>query len=427
MPPFSPATQAWFDAAFTAATPAQSGAWDAIARGEHTLVVAPTGSGKTLAAFLSSLDRLAALPVPDDPLRRCRVLYVSPLKALAVDIERNLRSPLAGIRQAAARLGLAEPDVTVAMRTGDTSADERRLFARRPADILITTPESLFLLLTSGAREALRGVDTVIVDEVHAVCATKRGAHLAVSLERLDALLEEPAQRIGLSATVRPVDEVATFLAGGRPVTVVQPPAQKTFDLQVVVPVEDMSTLGEPTGDLTGAASGAERRTSIWPHVEERVLDLIEQHRSTIVFANSRRLAERLTARLNELESERQGVALEASNDASSRKSSRPGACRPSSLRPPSNSASTWAPSTSWCRSRRRRRSPRDCNASGGPATRSVRSHAASSSRSTAAIWSSARSWPSGCATASSRQCATPAIRSTCWPSRSSQWCRWRR
>jgi ATP-dependent Lhr-like helicase len=271
VPPFSPATQAWFDAAFTAATPAQSGAWDAIARGDHTLVVAPTGSGKTLAAFLSSLDRLAAPPVPDDPLRRCRVLYVSPLKALAVDIERNLRSPLAGIRQAAARLGLAEPDVTVAMRTGDTSADERRLFARRPADILITTPESLFLLLTSGAREALRGVDTVIVDEVHAVCATKRGAHLAVSLERLDALLEEPAQRIGLSATVRPVDEVATFLAGGRPVTVVQPPAQKTFDLQVVVPVEDMSTLGEPTGDLTGAASGAERRTSIWPHVEEPV------------------------------------------------------------------------------------------------------------------------------------------------------------
>jgi ATP-dependent helicase Lhr and Lhr-like helicase len=305
---FSPVTQAWFDGAFAAATPAQEGAWDAIARGEHTLVVAPTGSGKTLAAFLSSLDRLAALPVPDEPLRRCRVLYVSPLKALAVDIERNLRSPLAGIRQAAARLGLPSPDVTVAMRTGDTSADERRLFARRPADILITTPESLFLLLTSGAREALRGVDTVIVDEVHAVCATKRGAHLALSLERLDALLDTPAQRIGLSATVRPVDEVATFLAGGRPVAVVQPPAAKTFDLQVVVPIEDMSALGEPTGDLTGAAASAERRTSIWPHVEERVLDLVEAHRSTIVFANSRRLAERLTARLNELESERAGT-----------------------------------------------------------------------------------------------------------------------
>jgi ATP-dependent helicase Lhr and Lhr-like helicase len=312
VPRFSPATQAWFDGAFAAATPAQEGAWDAISRGEHTLVVAPTGSGKTLAAFLSSLDRLAALPVPDEPLRRCRVLYVSPLKALAVDIERNLRSPLAGIRQAAARLGLPELDVTVAMRTGDTSADERRLFARRPADILITTPESLFLLLTSGAREALRGVDTVIVDEVHAVCATKRGAHLALSLERLDALLETPAQRIGLSATVRPVDEVATFLAGGRPVAIVQPPAVKTFDLQVVVPIEDMAALGEPSGDLTGPAAGAQRRTSIWPHVEERVLDLVEAHRSTIVFANSRRLAERLTARLNELESERRGAALES-------------------------------------------------------------------------------------------------------------------
>src|SRR5689334_13128491 len=208
MPRFSPATQAWFDGAFAAPTPAQEGAWDAIADGSHTLVVAPTGSGKTLAAFLSALDRLAALPVPDDPGKRCRVLYVSPLKALAVDVERNLRSPLAGIRQAAARLGSPAPDVSVAMRSGDTPADERRAFARSPADILITTPESLFLLLTSAAREALRGVDTVIIDEVHAVCATKRGAHLAVTLERLDALLEKPAQRIGLSATVRPVDEV---------------------------------------------------------------------------------------------------------------------------------------------------------------------------------------------------------------------------
>ncbi|MDT4935640.1 MAG: ATP-dependent helicase Lhr and Lhr-like helicase, partial [Pseudonocardiales bacterium] len=305
---FSPATQAWLDGAFAAPTAAQVGAWEAIARGEHTLVVAPTGSGKTLAAFLSALDRLSVLPAPEDPLRRCRVLYVSPLKALAVDVERNLRSPLAGIRQAADRLGLPAPDITVAMRSGDTPADERRQFARRPSDILITTPESLFLLLTSAAREALRGVDTVIVDEVHAVCATKRGAHLALSLERLDALLDAPAQRIGLSATVRPVDEVATFLAGGRAVAVVQPPVSKTFDLQVVVPIEDMSTLGEPTDDLTGAAAGAQRRSSIWPHVEERVLDLVEAHRSTIVFANSRRLAERLTARLNELASERAGA-----------------------------------------------------------------------------------------------------------------------
>ncbi len=305
---FSPATQAWLDGAFAAPTPAQSGGWDAIARGEHTLVVAPTGSGKTLAAFLFALDRLAAQGKPDDPMRRCRVLYVSPLKALAVDVERNLRSPLAGIRQAAARLDLPAPDVTVAMRSGDTPASERRAFARLPADILITTPESLFLLLTSSAREALRGVDTVIVDEVHAVCSTKRGAHLALSLERLDRLLDAPAQRIGLSATVRPVDEVATFLAGGRPVTVVQPPIDKSFELAVVVPIEDMSNLGELTNDLTGPAAGAGRRASIWPHVEERVLDLVEQHRSTIVFANSRRLAERLTARLNELATERAGI-----------------------------------------------------------------------------------------------------------------------
>ncbi|MGI8679809.1 MAG: ATP-dependent helicase [Jatrophihabitans sp.] len=310
---FSPATQAWLDGAFAAPTAAQQGAWDAVARGDSTLVVAPTGSGKTLAAFLSALDRLASLPVPEDPKRRCRVLYVSPLKALAVDVERNLRGPLAGIRQAAARLGLPEPDITVAMRSGDTPADERRLFARRPPDILITTPESLFLLLTSAARESLRGVDTVIVDEVHAVCSTKRGAHLAVSLERLDGLLKAPAQRIGLSATVRPVDEVATFLGGGRAVTVVQPKSQKSVELQVVVPVEDMSSIGEPTDDLTGAAAGAQRRASIWPHVEERVLDLVQSHRSTIVFANSRRLAERLTARLNELASER-AVARRESN-----------------------------------------------------------------------------------------------------------------
>ncbi|WP_375478209.1 ATP-dependent helicase [uncultured Jatrophihabitans sp.] len=330
MPRFSPPTQAWLDGAFAAPTPAQEGAWDAIARGEHTLVVAPTGSGKTLAAFLSALDRLARDPAPADPAKRCRVVYVSPLKALAVDVERNLRGPLAGIRQAAGRLELAPPDITVAMRSGDTPADERRLFARRPADILITTPESLFLLLTSAAREALRGVDTVIVDEVHAVCPTKRGAHLAVSLERLDALLERPAQRIGLSATVRPVDEVATFLAGGRRVAVVQPATTKTFDLRVVVPVEDMSAIGEPSDDLTGAAAGAQRRTSIWPHVEERVLDLVEAHRSTIVFANSRRLAERLTARLNELAAER--AVVRQDEEANEQRDERSRDERPSQL-----------------------------------------------------------------------------------------------
>ncbi|HSL07000.1 MAG TPA: DEAD/DEAH box helicase, partial [Pseudonocardiaceae bacterium] len=300
---FSPATRDWFAGAFAAPTPAQEGAWRAAAAGEHALVVAPTGSGKTLAAFLWALDQLVVVGPPDEPMRRCRVLYVSPLKALAVDVERNLRSPLAGIRQATHRLGLPQPDIQVAMRTGDTPAEQRRAFARTPADVLVTTPESLFLLLTSAARESLRGVTTVIVDEVHAVAASKRGAHLVLSLERLDALLERPSQRIGLSATVRPVDEVSAFLAGGRPVHVVQPPSTKTIEVAVQVPVPDMSALGELTGgDLTGDAGGtAEHRASIWPAVERRVLELVRAHRSTIVFANSRRLAERLTSRLNEL------------------------------------------------------------------------------------------------------------------------------
>jgi len=300
---FSPATQAWFRGAFEQATPAQLGTWAAVAGGQNVLCVAPTGSGKTLAAFLWSLDSLAATPpaAGADPQRRCRVLYLSPLKALAADVERNLRSPLAGIRQAAHRLGQPEPDITVGMRSGDTSAQERRDFGRRPPDILITTPESLFLLLTSRARESLRGVETVIVDEVHAVAATKRGAHLALSLERLDALLERPAQRIGLSATVRPASEVARFLGGSREVVVVQPPAAKTIDVQIVVPVEDMSALGEPTGEQPAATAGPERRASIWPAVEERVLGLIRAHRSTIVFVNSRRLAERLCSRINEI------------------------------------------------------------------------------------------------------------------------------
>ncbi|RFU19333.1 ATP-dependent helicase [Geodermatophilus marinus] len=302
---FSEPTRAWFTGAFAEPTAAQEGAWRAISSGGHALVVAPTGSGKTLAAFLWSLDRLASSPPPADEQARCRVLYVSPLKALAVDVERNLRAPLAGIGQAALRLGLERPGIRVAIRSGDTPADERRAFTRRPSDILITTPESLFLMLTSSAREALRGVETVIVDEVHAVADTKRGAHLAVSLDRLDELLERPAQRIGLSATVRPVEEVAAFLAGGRPVEVVAPGSAKEWDLTVVVPVEDMSTLGQPTGELEGSAAGAQPRTSIWPAVEERVLDLVQAARSTIVFANSRRLAERLTSRLNELAYER--------------------------------------------------------------------------------------------------------------------------
>ncbi|QWC86713.1 ATP-dependent helicase [Nocardioidaceae bacterium] len=306
---FSPATRTWFAAAFAEPTPAQVGAWSSIAAGKHALVVAPTGSGKTLAAFLASLDRLLTSEPPEEKLERCKVLYVSPLKALAVDVERNLRAPLTGIRQTADRLGETAREVTIGVRSGDTSAQDRRRIATSPPDILITTPESLFLMLTSQAREALRGVETVIVDEVHAVAGSKRGAHLALTLERLDELLEKPAQRVGLSATVRPIEEVARYLGGSAPVEIVSPTSTKQWDLKVVVPVEDMAEIGQVVeDDLAGPTAGAERRTSIWPHVEERVADLITEHDSTIVFANSRRLAERLTARLNEIAAERAGL-----------------------------------------------------------------------------------------------------------------------
>ncbi|MGI8887850.1 MAG: ATP-dependent helicase [Nocardioidaceae bacterium] len=307
---FSPVTQSWFSDAFAEPTPAQEGAWRTIAAGRNALVVAPTGSGKTLAAFLWALDRLATTPRPPEARLRCRVLYVSPLKALAVDVERNLRAPLVGLQQTAGRLGLEPPDIAVGVRSGDTSPADRRRLSATPPDILITTPESLFLMLTSQARESLRGVETVIVDEVHAVAGTKRGAHLALSFERLDELLLKPAQRIGLSATVRPIDEVARFLGGARPVEVVAPRSTKQWDLEVVVPIEDMTELGTVTNDLEGPAAGNARRASIWPHVEERIVDLIELQRSTIVFANSRRLAERLTARLNEIAAERAGEVV---------------------------------------------------------------------------------------------------------------------
>ncbi|MHB6910067.1 Lhr family helicase [Streptomyces sp. DB-54] len=309
---FSPATRGWFAGAFSAPTTAQEGAWRALAEGSDVLVVAPTGSGKTLAAFLASLDGLASAPPPAEPKKRCRVLYVSPLKALAVDVERNLRSPLTGIRQESVRLGQPEPDIRVGIRSGDTPAAERRSLATRPPDILITTPESLFLMLTSSAREALAGVETVILDEVHAVAGTKRGAHLALSLERLDELLDRPARRIGLSATVRPVEEVARYLSPRRRVEIVQPPSGKRFDLSVVVPVEDMGELG--SAPVQEGETG--EKPSIWPQVEERIADLVQAHRSTIVFANSRRLAERLCNRLNEIAYERT-VSAESGADGS--------------------------------------------------------------------------------------------------------------
>lgn len=298
MTEFSTATREWFDGAFPAPTDAQLGAWRAIAAGEHTLVIAPTGSGKTLSAFLWAIDRLASGEKSEEP--GTTVLYVSPLKALAVDVERNLRAPLVGITQTAKRLGLDPPHISVGVRSGDTSASERRSMQRTPPDILITTPESLFLMLTSAARETLRTVRTVIVDEVHAIAGSKRGSHLALSLARLDLLTERPVQRIGLSATVRPPEEVGRFLVGSAPLTIVSPPAPKTFDLSVRVPIADMTEPGE-----------SEQPGSIWPHVDEAIVDLVLAHRSSIVFANSRRLAERLTARLNETFAERAGDPVE--------------------------------------------------------------------------------------------------------------------
>ncbi len=363
---FSEPTRAWFAASFAAPTPAQEGAWAATADGESALVSAPTGSGKTLAAFLAALDRLlTGGPRPEGTT----VLYVSPLKALAYDVDRNLRAPLTGITQAAARLGVDVAGVDVGMRTGDTPGEERRRLARVPPDVLITTPESLFLVLTSKARETLARVETVIVDEVHAVAGTKRGAHLALSLERLEALRAgrpdgdgggvAPLQRIGLSATQRPLEEVAAFLAGGRrvpagavagammsvagageaagatgageaagatgvgepadipaegdtvwqrrPMTIVDAAREPHLDVEIVVPVEDMGRLGEVIEEpASGPAAGqGERRRSIWPAVHPRILDLVGAHRSTIVFANSRRLAERLCSALNELDAER--------------------------------------------------------------------------------------------------------------------------
>ncbi len=279
---FRPETRAWFERNFAAPTPAQTLGWPAIAGGGHVLIQAPTGSGKTLAAFLSAIDRLTAARGEG-----LRVLYVSPLKALNYDVERNLRGPLAGLRS----------ELRVAVRTGDTPQKERAAMLRRPPDILITTPESLFLLLTSRARELLRSVDTLILDEVHAVAGSKRGAHLALSVERLEELVAQPFQRIGLSATQRPLEEIGKFVSGGRPIELVDAGVAKELDLEVVVPVEDMR---EPGGTRE---EGWEVR-SIWPSIYPALLELVRAHRSTIVFVNNRRLAERLALRLNELAEE---------------------------------------------------------------------------------------------------------------------------
>ena len=355
MASFSEPVRTWFADTFGAPTAVQARAWNAIARGENTLVIAPTGSGKTLAAFLWAIDGLmgqkaAAAARGEKWPRGVRVLYVSPLKALGADVDRNLQGPLTAISALvaaeAARDGAKAPEVRTAMRTGDTTAEERRKIVRNPPDILITTPESLYLMLTSQACEVLRTVETVIVDEVHALAGDKRGAHLSLSLERLDDILERPAQRIGLSATVRPRDEIARFLGGAHPVTVVATEAPPSLDLSVRVPVRDMTAV--PTYDgFKGAGDGpvhigsAPRRAaietawksdralraamaegpapaahpdsrvgmaSIWPHIEAAILDEVLAHTSTIVFVNSRGLCERLTARLNELYAKRLGL-----------------------------------------------------------------------------------------------------------------------
>ena len=367
---FSSATRTWFLDAFpTGPTSVQERAWATIGRGENALVIAPTGSGKTLASFLSAIDRLGREPVAEEQGAEAagggaqaeadgvRVLYISPLKALGADVERNLRRPLAGI----CAVGPTRP-ISVGVRSGDTPARERRRLRNHPPSILITTPESLYLMLTSAVRETLRTVETVIVDEIHSFAGSKRGTHLAVSLERLDDLLGRPAQRIGLSATVSPPEEVARFLGGPHPVTIISDDGRAAPEVTVSVPVENMARIpaisdrrtrmeralaapasagggrgSRPSGlgragssqawrsdkvlgramaagraDEPGAGVPARVSASIWPHLENAILDQVLAHRTTLVFVNSRGACERLTAHLNEAYAARLGAVAPA-------------------------------------------------------------------------------------------------------------------
>ncbi|MEA2163213.1 MAG: ATP-dependent helicase Lhr and Lhr-like helicase [Thermoanaerobaculia bacterium] len=347
MAPFHPAVRDWFLNVFRTPTRAQEMGWPAIARGDWTLIFAPTGSGKTLTAFLWALDRLMFAPRPEKD-RRCRVVYISPLKALAVDVERNLRAPLTGIANLAAERGESFVIPSISIRTGDTPQAERARFLRDPADILITTPESIYLMLTSNARDVLRGVETIIIDEVHALVPNKRGAHMALSLERLQRIADKTPQRIGLSATQNPLEEVAKYLGGfegvvrresgvgevaaeiidrrlslgpepedsthsdsrlprndPRAVTIINTGEKKQLTLHVEVPVEEMAKLNESSrDDIPSGPAGQGVRTSIWPAIHPRLLELIRAHTSTLIFVNSRRLAERLAGALNELAGE---------------------------------------------------------------------------------------------------------------------------
>ena len=415
---FSERTRDWFQRAFHAPTPAQERGWPVIASGAHTLIQAPTGSGKTLAAFLYGLDRLDA-----ENGDGIRLLYVSPLKALNYDVERNLRGPLAGLQR----------ELQVGVRTGDTPQRERQQMLRHPPDILITTPESLYLMLTSQARDTLTGVRTLILDEVHAVAGTKRGAHLALTVERLERLVDEPFQRIGLSATQRPLEEIGRFVSGGRPIELVDAGRAKELDLQVVMPVEDMRELPSNTplsypvpADGQEMDAGTERNSqSIWPSIYPELLELVREHHSTIVFVNNRRLAERLALRLNELAEEEIARAHHGSIAREQRveieellkRGEIPCLVATSSLElgidmgavdlviqvESPKSVARGLQRVGRAGPRARRRLARDA-----------------SSRSTAPTCSSRRLSPGACSTARSRRPSSRATRSTCSPSRSS-------
>ena len=309
---FRSSVREWFDASFEAPTRVQREGWPVLAKGDHALLLAPTGSGKTLAAFLWAIDRVTRVEPNAEP--GIRILYVSPLKALVYDIERNLRAPLVGIRRWSEREDQELRNIRVDVRTGDTSPKERRQQLRDPADILVTTPESLFLILGSQAAANLTQVHTVIVDEIHSLAPTKRGVHLALSLERLAELTASEPQRIGLSATVRPPRDVARFLGGDRDVHIVDASEPAHIELSIRVPIPDMEQVPPPkpvpATDEGGSNSGELARAdmpparepgSIWSEIYPKLLELVQKHRSTIVFVNSRALTERLAQRLNEL------------------------------------------------------------------------------------------------------------------------------